>query len=360
MNCVKYILFVIGVLAFMSCNQDEVTEINRSEISFSVRTQGVSRGSVVTTDGINSSGEQFRVWAYHRTSASASQQLYINDLLTYNGTEWRLTENRYWPQGGFMDFYCVYPVTSLNEINNVGGVLGNGNGVFDYTVSTDLSKQDDLLYATAIDEQRAKLFAVEPVKLNFRHALSQVVFSLALDANFWVKVKEISVCNIKNEGTFEMPLITSSELNSEKADSWGEWTLADGLENYSVSGNVELIKGFSNADDKVETVFSDTDNNPLLLLPQLGEKAVKNGSEWTGVYFKLLCRIDTYAADGFTPVQLFPEDNISSDAYGEVVVPLDIDWKQGKKYKYTFRFKESMFDTIKFSVTVDEYQTEEL
>lgn len=376
MNYKKHILLFLAVMSLLSCSHDETIVQKRNEISFAVRTQSASRGEVVTTSGINRSGEKFNVWGYYREAADATQQIYMNELLTHNGTEWTLGGTRYWPQSGLMDFYCVYPIDSKNtEI----GALGNGNGEFDYVVSTDLSKQDDLLYATAIGEKRG-LTGVTPVQINFRHALSQIVYNVALEDNIdlRVRVKSIEVCNLKDEGRFAMPEeSTYKEYNysnlpegdnnkeTEIPPYWGKWTLEDDavatFVDYKVpagtseSDYAQLVNGFTGIDAVKSLQFSDTDKNPLLVLPQKRPAAVKSGAEWDdGVYFKILCRIDVESIDG-TPVQLWPDK--TSEEYDYVYVPVDIDWKQGTKYCYTFVFSGSMLTPIRFSVTVDEYQT---
>lgn len=77
------------------------------------------------------------------------------------------------------------------------------------------------------------------------------------------------------------------------------------------------------------------------------------------MYFKILCRVDVMAADGVTEVQLWPDNHsmIGEDYYDYLYIPVDVNWKQGCKYKYTFIFNGSLFDVIQFTVTVDEYQS---
>ena len=362
MSYLRYILSIAAVITLFSCSHDEVIVQKQNEITFAVRTQSASRGEVITTNGINRDGEKFSVWAYYRTAATASQQPYMNEILTHNGTEWALDATRYWPQAGFMDFYCVYPINSKNEAN--AGTLGNGNAAFDYSVSTDLAKQDDLLYATAIDETRG-ITGVTPVQLNFRHALSQIVYQVGLNAKtdvelpLEVTIKAITLTGIDGKATLSMPTEstnvpdyssnTNGDEDTEINDSWGEWRGVKEAGFAPLEYKADVVQTVQNSVSTATATYASgtfldygtTENAMLLLLPQ--------GLE--GAKLNVYCTIKTKAADGSTDIVL---QDATTTPLTHTFTGADA-WKQGKKYVYKIKFGATL-QAIKFSVTVDEYQ----
>ena len=75
--------------------------------------------------------------------------------------------------------------------------------------------------------------------LNFRHALSQIVFQARNDSkNLYVEISGVSVNNAESKGTFTFPSVSTDENVEdhtgtttdypETAEGWGTWQLASG------------------------------------------------------------------------------------------------------------------------------------
>ncbi len=85
----------------------------------------------------------------------------------------------------------------------------NNTGTFsvptiDVNVPEDVTAQKDLIYA--VKTARNKNNTDGTVNLNFRHALSQVVFTaINPSRKLYAEIKGISICNVKKSGTFTYP-----------------------------------------------------------------------------------------------------------------------------------------------------------
>lgn len=360
----KKILFSAAMaLVLVSCSRDEVIEINRDsdEIRFGVVTDAATRAADVYCN--NNLPGAFTVYANH------NGKTYIDgDLIQKDGTAWvNNTGVRYWPEGN-VSFYA--------HVNGTGFTWASGEvpTIKDYTVPTAVAEQKDLLYAVKTQSEGQ-------VTLNFRHALSQIVFQAKnTNANLYVEIKGVTVNKLGNVNTFTYPTANTDNniINHEGTTgtityddgSWGTWaTLNGGTTNYPVEFEAVSVPGDN--DDKSLTNTNNTgkefSSNAMLLLPQTttawdpedGKPADQNGT-----YFLVDCKICNVAGD----------DYATSDVVlweGPAAIPVAFNWEQGKKYIYTFVFgngnggynpdpsdpdvPEPVLTPITFNVTVDDF-----
>lgn len=380
----KKILFSVAMaFVLVSCSHDEVIEINRDgdEIQFNVVSDAATRDADVYCN--NNMPAAFRVWANVYVPDGTQGAPYINgDVIKKEGTAWvNATTPRYWPEGK-LEFFA--------EVNAGDNFIWNGGAPYieDYTVDTDVTKQNDLLYA--VTGQIAKQEGA--VTLNFRHALSQIVFQAKnLNPNIHVVIDEVKICNLANKGTIHLGSATDGNIvnhdgKGDTADDRNGWevsyedhtTLAGGNTDYGVAFDAVDVPGDGNVypltsanDSKKE--FS---SKAMLLLPQTTEPWVpatnneEPGAETqTGTYFLVKCKIyNVYD----------PENGYNPDYEGDVclyndyaAIPVSFDWSEGKKYIYTFVFDkdgnggyipvppgpdpEPVLTPITFEVTVDDF-----
>lgn len=357
----KKILFSAAMaLVLVSCSRDEVIEINRDsdEIRFGVVTDAATRAADVYCN--NNLPGAFTVYANH------NGKTYIDgDLIQKDGTAWvNNTGVRYWPEGN-VSFYA--------HVNGTGFTWASGEvpTIKDYTVPTAVAEQKDLLYAVKTQSEGQ-------VTLNFRHALSQIVFQAKnTNANLYVEIKGVTVNKLGNVNTFTYPTANTDNniINHEGTTgtityddgSWGTWaTLNGGTTNYPVEFEAVSVPGDN--DDKSLTNTNNTgkefSSNAMLLLPQTttawdpedGKPADQNGT-----YFLVDCKICNVAGD----------DYATSDVVlweGPAAIPVAFNWEQGKKYIYTFVFGDGnggydpnpddptpVLLPITFNVTVDDF-----
>lgn len=386
----KKILFSVAMaFVLVSCSHDEVIEINRDgdEIQFNVVSDAATRAADVYCN--NNMPKQFRVWANHTKDKEwGGGAPYINgDLIVREGAAapytWKNSvATRYWPEG---------KVTFWAEVNAGDNFWWNDGSPFilDYTVDTNVANQKDLLYAaTCRTEEQGD------VVLNFRHALSQIVFRAQNNnPNIHVVINEVKICNLANKGTIHLNSATDGNIvnHDGKGDTAADrngWrvsyqdhtTLAGGNTDYPVTFDEVAVPG----DGQPYSLTSENDTDKefsskaMLLLPQTTTawvpatgNAVPGADTQTGTYFLVKCRI--YSV--YDPVKGY-QPNYEGDVclYDDyAAIPASFNWSEGKKYIYTFVFHkegnggydpdpepdpnepEPVLTPITFDVTVDDF-----
>lgn len=344
-------------MAMASCSQDETIGINHDgdEITFNVVTNNATRAENVFCNQNLPGG--FYV------SAISDGKTYIDkDYVTGSNGNWTNTSGtRYWPETA-VDFYAHVNGGDAYKWNN-------GSPKFEgFTVNNTVGSQVDLLYAVKTDQSKAG----GKVNLNFRHALSQIVFQAKnTNANLYVEIAGVSVVNVGGTNTFTFPL-ANTEANivdhDENADgvyedgefgssinydaSWGTWeALTQGTEQYNVDFDKTPVPG-TNTLVSLTTKNEDGEeynSNAMLLLPQ-------NTTAWdpeanplpgaagnTGSYLLVDCAIFNVAGTDYAEgddVCLWGKPQGSGWTTKELAIPVAFDWKQGKKYVYTLVFGE--------------------
>ena len=358
-----------------SCSQDDIVDVNRDgdEIRFTAVTNGSTRASDMYSPTVLP--ESFQV------SAISQGKVYISDdkivrVGEQDPYKWEnSTGTRYWPEDA-VDFYAHF---------NAGGTfqLNNGAPTFDnFSVASAVGSQVDLLYA--VKKGQTKPETDTPVKLNFRHALSQIVFQARNESeNIFVQIKGVKVMNVKNSGTYTFPTTTDPNLpTSGTADSEnrGSWVLADTKTSYEVDFRLTDVKGSKTNPTVVN--LTDVLGTTLMLMPQTTDAWVpetypKPGVGNTNSYLLVDCVIYNVADGSATTL---PGDNVclwgkeenGSYTTKELAIPVKFAWEEGKKYTYTLVFgngnggynpdpdgpdpdPEPVLVPISFEVTVDEF-----
>ncbi len=330
-------LAAMGVAA--SCSNDEVIGVNSgSGIDFSVTAGKQTRVAATTTNTIN----DFKVWALVDNGGSAKLP-YMNATDVIKGSEgkWTYDGTKFWPENP-LDFYAVSPA----DVNGV--TVGTISQSIAYTVTDGM---EDLLYSASLGQKKADHISA-PVAVNFRHALSQVVFRAKLTENssYSVKIKGIKVDGVANAGTFAWATEStgySEENDTETGASWGEWSVGSDIASYNVNLSGEY--------DLTADVISFADNSLFLMPQKLNPWLTKgeDGKDFVTGSARVL--VDCQIIDNESGIQLWPAVGA---AEGWVAVSLNNPvndpnrgdtaetqakhdkWMQGKKYIYTLIFGE--------------------
>ena len=321
-------------LVLVSCSHDEVIEVNRNNdvIEFGVVSDAATRAADVYCNN-NLPGE-FNVWATY------NEATYIDgDLIEKEGQAWlNKTGVRYWPETGNVTFYAQVNAGTAFNWNDCAPIIEN------YTVDTDVTKQNDLLYAV-----KSQGRGDNPVILNFRHALSQIVFQAKnTNANLYVEIKGVTICKLGNQNTFTYKSTdtdnnivnhegTAGTINYD--GSWGTWAaLNGGSTDYPVTFNAVSVPGNSQVISLTNTndTGKEFSSKAMLLLPQTTTAWVPatgnaKPAVQTGTYFLVDCKICNVAGDAYASTDVVLWD-------GPAAVPVALNWEQGKKYIYTFVF----------------------
>lgn len=341
-----------------ACTNDETIEMNQGDgITFNtVAGKATRTGSEATT---TNSIKDFHVYAF-------TQGLeYMNHDVTKTGNTWTYGDTKFWPEST-VDFYSYSPMKIGGTVN----ITAEGEKKIEkYLVAGD----EDFLYALNLGEKKADHEAKKPVNINFRHALSQIVFKIKnTNPNLTVFVDGIRVEGVENTGDFTWPTKGTaeywdgSEADTETDNSWGTWNIVYNpkeAERISYNADITPIMGEGLVGSKeapVQDLTVKMDNNSykgLLLLPQTLNPWITNTGDVdtdgdpiykiTGTARVLVkCRL----VDTETNVQLWPKPEegavtkfVGVSLVGETVAEADQAaqvWKQGKRYVYTLIFGE--------------------
>ena len=360
----KYLLVTaLSAAALTACNNDEVLEVNQGRgISFQVATEAATRAAATTTNTIN----KFKVWGF-----TDNKPLMDGVEVTKSSGTWSYDNIIFWPASS-VDFYSVSPstVTGVSITNEAQKITG-------FTVAEKQDEQIDLLYAVNKGEEKEK-HETEPVSINFRHALSQIVFKAKnTNENLKVIVKGVKIANIKKAGDFTYPSQSTttqytSGSSSIVATTQGEWDNVTTEQTFAAGMNVNGVT----LEGKVETALDLTSKEnevytgalfmiPQALTPWDPEATGALNTTNKGVYFLVDCQI---LSGTNKDIQVWPSD--PKVQYAEVAIPAsELNWEQGKKYIYTFTFGEGggyvpgeepdpdpTLIGIDFNVTVDEFK----
>lgn len=384
-------IMALGAFALTSCSQDEVIQVNQDAVEFSVATENASRGTVETTDDI----DDFMVKAFNIDANGINTTVFMDNMKVYrtndSGTwsDWTYGSTKFWPNSGEINFYSYSPA-DLNEkdfatvtINPTQGSNGStsnlGAQYIEYTVPTVCSEQIDVLYALNTGMSKAD----KNVAVNFRHALSQIVFHAKnIKNDLEVEIVNVRIVKVKDSGKFTWPNVATTVQTALDAgnvvdngtdtegESWGTWAQNDTYANYPA----DMLNATTTMTGVVAKTLSKT-TSPLLLMPQeLTPATIENNKmNFDGAYFAIECKI--YSIESGVKTLLWPAD----EGYAEVVIPVSSPdkkdgkpvWKQGRRYVYTFVFGEGagyigeglpnegepVLVPVSFTVTVDMFQT---
>lgn len=357
-------------LVLAACSKNEVFEVNQdgNEIQYSVVANNATKAADIYCN--NNKPAEFTVFA-----ESSDGKTYINGdkITTADGNTWvNESGTRFWPNDLSLDFYAIVNGTITWNVPAGGNAPAT---IDDYEVPTTVADQQDLLYAVKTGQQKeATAEATKPVTLNFRHALSQVVFQAKnTNENLYVEISGVKIVNVANKNTFTFPISDTDKTmlvdnnhdgsfeneDDYKSANWGTWaTLAPesgaaGSTVYPVTFDKVVLDGKTTIVNLTNNVYTSEDAgdefnaNALLLLPQTATawnpaevtNPVVTGQAADGSYFLVNCAIyniagESFAADTDTPLWG------TTAKHKEVAVPVEINWEQGKKYVYTFVFGE--------------------
>lgn len=361
----KSLIFGVAVsaLALTACSNDDLvqTPVDSSAISFAV-TNGVTSRAAGSYCNTNMPADFWVSAQFHGQSGFYFEK----DKAARNGSSTVYTTNpeRWWPEEGSLDFHAWTNDDGTYAFN----AEQNKAQFVNFAPKAAVSEQLDLLYGVAMNQSREN----GNVKLNFRHALSQIVFSARSEATSYnVAISSVAIGHLNNKGTFTFGGESTTENYENHTDTPNgkEEVIKQGAGTWELNGQlVTYTTGFNKVTLGNNTVkLTDVNHQggadgSLLLLPQQQDAWVPGGNEsadadasgFKGAYF--LLNVELTNSNG---VSLYT---------GNMAVPVDIDWKQGTRYRYTFVFTDGnggftpdpddpkpVLGGIKYDVTTDDF-----
>lgn len=248
-----------------------------------------TRGTQITNaDGMSSFG----------VTAFLGSQKYMDHVeIKRSADSWKPQTDYFWLNGKSLDFYAWYPYNSAEGTNGIPAGMTLNQEDFSsisYTVPTDVSKQEDLMFA--VNKNASEPADGNATSLDFKHSLAAVKFVVG-DLPNGVTVKSIKLKNIAKKGNYSLA-----------SDEWTVDFGADNLGDFSV-----LENGIASKDD----IFP-SGGGVAFLIPQSLDGTQENAGKKPSVEVML--------TDGTNDVLLTAALQVTG---------ADNKWKAGKTYTYT-------------------------
>lgn len=388
-----FLLALPMALAAVSCSNEEVVSVNNdaNEIKFTAVANNATRANTAETFCNYKLPGDFKVWAVAKKTADGGATTYPSYFEGVKYTQrssdtWTAddqTNIHFWPNasGDALKFYAVRnygELTTWTPAQNATlATTFTVNGTTD--VDGNVGKQEDFIYAVSDYVTKAD----GKVTLNFRHALSQIVFKAKnTNNNLAVQITNVEIINLHNKAMCTLPSANTNNNYEEHTPSgtaptdtcsWSGHT--DFGADYSVKTVTCLMEGVTNDANLTNGKDNGKDDRDfskaMLLIPQFVKPAtinttnkptsIKNATD-KGSMLAVTCKIWNLNTAGHldqtTDVVLF-----NDVAY----IPFPANWQPGKKYIYTLVFGqanggydeggEPILVPITFNVTVDDFVT---
>ncbi|MBQ5725873.1 MAG: fimbrillin family protein [Alistipes sp.] len=338
----KIFIAALAAVAMVSCAKDEAVEINKGEaIGFAATTGRVTRAA--TIDDITEF-DRFRVWGFHKADATAAETaLMTNIAVTKAKSGWFYGDDYYfWPSVGTCDFYGIYPTVDDVATSPITVNMANKTVSYDiYTGNYGDWNPTDWVYAVNVDEARQ----TTKVPMNFRHAMSQIVFQVKnTNKNLKVTIPAgtIDLICVSQKGVYTLPS-EDTAIEANYADRvMGSWDVADLSEGHGCYtwANIEgaVLDGVS---DCLVANFMAEDGAMITVPQTVAAYDYANDGDNTKqlAYFRMKVLIEqeeTVIWPGYNGTS--SNEQVEKDKAYWVAIPISAEWKEGKKYTYTFIF----------------------
>ena len=323
--------------------------VSGSKISFEApAVTGITRTALVPGEMVNpyDQGEHFSVYALYFADGTYTNfdagTLYMKNVETaYNagGQYWDSEsvpggQAYYWPKKGSLTFAAYSPSGAADDCTVAWGATGFTFTGF--TVQDDPADHYDLMFSERSYDRTASTggTSYNGVDINFKHALSSVVFKVKLDNRYdrhTITVKSITLKNTYKTGNFKQNVADTGTAETTAA----EWT----------DQNTEYTTGYEAITQAAGEVVTATDAaavltnpNPIIVLPQdLAHAGANNVT------------IDvTYSINnGTSEIDQTATIDVTDPGYNLT------EFEIGKRYTFTLIFG---LDKITFSPEVDPWE----
>ena len=185
-----------------------------------------TRGTQITdANGMSSFG----------VTAFLGSQKYMDHVeIKKSADSWKPQTDYFWLNGKPLDFYAWYPYNSAEGTNGIpaGMTLKQENfSSISYTVPTDVSKQEDLMFA--VNKNASEPADGKATSLDFKHSLAAVKFVVG-DLPTGTKVTSVALKGVKYKGD----LAVTAGNNGAAQFAWSN--LANDTENFTQATDKEV------------------------------------------------------------------------------------------------------------------------
>jgi hypothetical protein len=336
----RFLFAAVAAVMVASCATDEVKEYKRDELNFYTSVENTTRAESVTSETLST----FKVWGFHEGVTM------MNNLTVTKQADgsWSYGDKYFWPATGTVDFYALAAgevgshtldnkITATAPKFTFGGNLATTGAPSDYSMPAAgcilPATMPDMLYATAIDEERQQTDVV----MNFRHAISQVEFAVKNNSTLGLEItfgNYIAIKGVKYSGTYSLPTTKATSEDFEDAASHGSWSLDAVTADHVLKQQLTSAVAGSASDmglriTGIKIINGDNLDTENIVLPQKGT-----------------VKVVVPAVIKQNGIVLFNDD---------MEFDLIVDWKEGYRYIYTLVLNDDtdLLWAIDFTATVD-------
>lgn len=332
-----FILAAAALVAIAACTKNNVDRVNDRLINFNTVANKATKAPILGTT-YSYDCPSFGVFAWYLASgnwntsaANSSAVSYMDDVeVSFNDTKdiWAPSDTYYWPLEGKLTFIAYSPKSAASATFSNAGVLT----LTGFTVNTTVASQVDLMYsAVAADKSQNESYYVDSantkdsetaegdkgVNIQFKHALSQIIFKAktadeVYDAGLSFKVNSITV----NAASTATSMTVSNPATDQAPASITTWNSPGTNVDFAVSSTDFPAA----ANTYLTKTLSDPIGDPLLMIPVTAFA----GTDPTISVTYTLYRLSDNQSLGSKPV------TIHFDDIDDVVTS----WEAGKKYEY--------------------------
>ena len=255
-----------AALTLVSCSSEDLNSVSDNSskneaISFdgylgrsAVSVNG-SRGSELDKTALQGLTEGFGVFGNYSKEGAADgygDNWFKNQKVTYKTSAWTYDPLKYWLPKGHIDFLAYAPYDSQYDNQQIT----KDNQKLDFTVSSTITAQKDLLWANATNKTKTD----KTVTFNFNHALAKIGYTVKTNVDAkggtTITLTKITLAG-SDDGTKEA-FYTSGTIDLSKANGASDlWTNQNGKQNFTwFNGTLKL------------TSTSVANSNYLFVIPQ--------------------------------------------------------------------------------------------
>lgn len=281
----------MAALTLMSCSSEDLNSLSSTPskneaISFdsylgrsAVSVNG-SRGSELDMDALKKPTEGFGVFGNYistdETTPTYGDNLFKNQPVTYKtsaeASAWTYTPVKYWPTEGHINFLAYAPFDSNQKLIE--------NSKLDFTVSSTIADQKDLLWANAANQTMANNSGTgKKVNFKFAHALSRLGYTVKTnsnDASTTITLKTITLAGSADgktnafytKGTIDLSKALSKALSKPTTSTTDLWATSN-------TDTKQKFDWFSGT-QSLATTYTNPDTEYLFVIPQDFSKPEEN------------------------------------------------------------------------------------
>ena len=234
-------------------------DLNSDKMKLQFTSEMSGKGPAIDNDALDNFGVfSFYTGVYDWSSTtSLPDYMYNREVsrtkIANQWSDWHYSPVMYWPVlGEKLSFYAYAPyATPANKIE-LSAASEPGLPVLTYQVPISTREQQDILYAEPLfNLQNTK----QPVRLQFKHALTKVLFHAKLTVDGGpatgeqLKIQEIRLSSLWAKGAFRIDTHAGVSkqwaLDMTKSASY-PLTVADGLSNLALTDRYQTVSSLDN------------------------------------------------------------------------------------------------------------------